>query len=138
VNLVVGVVAAVIVFSSVLVSNQIFVDQATVNRLDRDLAQAINNRLEALPGYEDVSSVAVVGRFYAYPNSVKTMQGDLNISGFMVAPHKLLSFTSGRSVAPASQEEQERANLECESVGVYPDVSSVFIIEGLAIVCLVR
>jgi len=123
---------------SILASNQIFTDQATVNRLDRNLASSIVVSLEENQGYEKVQSVAIVGRFYSYPLGVQTMQRDLNISAFMTAPHKLLSLISGKEFVPANPGDQELANRACLELPLYPAQGSVFVMGDIAVVCLHR
>ena len=122
--------------SSILSSNQIFSDQATVNRLDRNLAERIVIRLENTTSYEDSMSLAIVGRFYSYPVGVRTMQGDLNISAFWTTPYKLIEYVSGKPVVPAVGLSLEDAISECKNMDIFPAPSSVFIKNDVAVVCL--
>jgi hypothetical protein len=135
-RILVSVFVAISAVGGVMASNQIFSDQATINRLDRNLAERIVLRLEETQGYESSTSLAVVGRFYSYPIGVRTMQGDLNISAFMTTPYRLFEFTTGRPFVQASGEDLELAVSACDGVGVFPSKSSVFVLDSVAVVCL--
>jgi hypothetical protein len=129
-----------LLFSFVLLCNQILADQQRLNRWDAMFANRIVARLESLPTIEKVKYAHVEGGSPNYPLRLRTTEGDINVSAFHPpwAKVSVLSEASGYVFAKASGERETTGKAYCNAHKPWPDKEAVAIDEDLAIVCLPR
>jgi len=136
--------AAVVVVSVVTVAmiglnNQVLTDQLRLNIRDRDQMDYIISRLEATPGFRNVSRLMIVGGSWAYAGPILTVQGDLNSSAFVSDWSKLplaveISGYGFQTVyAPA---EVSTLHGLCATGEKWPSPESIHIVGQAAVVCI--
>jgi hypothetical protein len=117
-------------------------DQHRLNRRDAAKANRIVARLEELPGYSQVATVAVHGVQWAYPVALETVDHDLNISAFGAswAQPAILAEISGAAWGSGAADPAATAAAAsyCAGVEPWPGPAAVAIRGTLAIVCVGR
>jgi hypothetical protein len=121
-------------------SNRILAEQHRLNARDSSKANRIVARIEALPEFSRVTSVAVHGKPWRYPLAYRTADHDMNISAFGAdwAQVPLLAEVSGYAFVAADPAAQEMAAAYCREVEPWPGPQSIAIRAEVAIVCLAK
>jgi hypothetical protein len=130
--------SSLLAFGFVLMSNQIFADQARINEWDRAMAIRLISRLEMDDNFAEAKYLHVNGGWWGYPAVLKTVQGDMNTSAFN-GPVKveLLIQSTGYNFFPATKgEKAAKGEAYCSSAPKWPAAGSTRIDGDLAIVCL--
>ncbi|UVK46802.1 glucosyltransferase domain-containing protein [Mesorhizobium sp. AR07] len=127
-----------VVFSFIAANNQIFVDQARVATRDHNLAIRLMARLEGLPNFSVMKTIAVVG-YPAYsgtsiPTGIPTFNDSNWIYPWAIAP--MITELTGIPVKYAKPEGQTAAVEYCRSHQRWPAQDAATIQGELAIVCL--
>lgn len=137
-RMMIGVSVCVICVSYVGASNRILFDQRRLNLWDAQQANRIIARLEMLPHFPQMSSVAVIGGHWARSSKLSTAIGDMNVSALAVSWAKigLLEQATGYHFAEPAPAELEKAQAYCTSSPSWPASESVAIIDKLGVVCL--
>jgi len=122
----------------IFLSNQIFADQQRLNRWDDMMANRIISRLEMQPNFINTRLVYINGGSYGYPEKLRTMNGDMNISAFFPASSKihLLSHVSGYKFDMANGPKAETGEIYCKTKQPWPHAESVIVDNDLIIICL--
>ena len=134
-----AVLSGAIVLSFIGSGNHILDDQLRLNHRDALRANRIVARLEALPEFSRLQTVAVHGGGWAYPLGYRTVDHDMNISAFAPSWSKvsILRELSGYNVnAPADEATRAAAAAYCREARPWPAPESVVQRDRLAIVCL--
>ncbi|MCB5175205.1 glucosyltransferase domain-containing protein [Microvirga lenta] len=137
-RMMIGVSVCVICVSYIGASNRILFDQRRLNLWDAQQANRIIARLEMLPQFTQMSSVAVVGGHWARSSRLSTAIGDMNVSALAVSWAKigLLEQATGYHFAEPTPAELDKAQVYCASSPSWPASESVTIIDKLGVVCL--
>ena len=116
----------------------ILFDQRRMNLWDHQEASRIIARLEADPGFGEVTSLAVVGRRKAHPLALGTSSVDMNTSGLGSPWSKLGLFeqATGYRFASPTDAQWQAAIDYCGHGAVWPLPGSVGLVRELAVVCL--
>jgi hypothetical protein len=133
------VVAAIAIVSMIGMNNQVLSDQIRLNLRDQAQANRIIGRLEAMPEFESVSRLLIVGGSWGYPSPIATVQGDLNTSALYAEWSKLplIAEVSGYRLQPVMQpEEDSRLRSLCVTGQAWPSKGSIHIVGEAAVVCL--
>ena len=130
--------ALLAIFGYALKSNQIFADQLKVNQWDRLLVNRVVARMEQNPGFENVRFLSVHGGGWGYPEPMRSMQGDMNLSAFFPewSKIKIFSVVSGYAFKPAESQMQVAGAAYCAKAEKWPREGSVFIEGNLAVICM--
>ncbi|MBB4219335.1 MULTISPECIES: glucosyltransferase domain-containing protein [Variovorax] len=133
-----GVARCIILVGFVFLSNQILVDQQRLNDWDRLMANRIVSRLEMIPNFGEVKYVSISGGSWAFPEKLRTIQGDLNVSSFFPEHSKvsLLSEISGYKFEHADARGAAKGAEYCRDRRPWPHAESLAVFGDLAIVCL--
>lgn len=96
----------VVALSFLGASNEIFSDQVRLNLRDALATNRMIARLEALPGFGEVESVAIHGTFWRYPLGFRSTEYDMNVSAFGAgwAQLSILREISGYNLKPAADQ----------------------------------
>lgn len=132
-----------ILFSFILLSNQILADQKRLNDWEKMMANRIIARLETLSDFNKVNTIYVSSAEnwqpiqYYYPTGLHT---DILIPSFFYGDvdirNALLSEITGYKFNKAMPEQQLISENYCAHAQVWPHSESVTIKDNLAIVCL--
>lgn len=130
--------AFLIVLSFIGSNNRVLEDQLRLNVRDAHKASRIIGRLEALPGFRDIETVAVDGVDWFYPVHFKTQDHDMNISAFGadLAKPAILREMSGYDLKPATEAGVAAAAAYCREVQPWPGPDAVAIRDRVGILCL--
>ncbi len=130
--------AVLAIFGYALKSSQIFADQLKINQWDRLRVNRIVARLEQNLYFKDVQFLYIHGGGWGYPESLRSMQGDMNLSAFFPAwsKIKIFSVVSGYVFKPAEPHMQEVGRVYCEKAEKWPHESAVSIQGNLAVICM--
>ena len=128
----------VVLVGFIFLSNQIFADQQRINQWDRMEANRIISRLEMLPNFSDIRYVYVKKGSWGYPATLRTIQGDMNISAYAkeYASVQLLTEVSGYRFEKATGLRATEGEKYCEAKRPWPHGESVTIEDDMAIICL--
>ena len=109
-------------------------DQLRVNQWDAMFANRILGRLEAMPDYNQISRIMIIGGSTGYERKLRTMQYGMNISAFSrdFAIGSLLSEATGKDLVTVRQHSITYA--ACKAPWPSPD--SIVIREGTVLICL--
>ncbi|TPN26636.1 hypothetical protein FKO01_25520 [Mesorhizobium sp. B2-3-3] len=131
-------VLGLVVFSFIAQDNQIFIDQLRVGVRDHNLAVRIVSRLEALPNYADMKTVAGIGRRSDEGATIPTSTHGFNDSNFEYqwAVSPMLTELTGIPLRSPYQPEIDAGQAYCKAHAQWPAPESVVIHGELAIVCL--
>ena len=113
--------------------------QLRVNLRDLHQASRIFDRREAAPGYAAALKLVVNGGSWDYPDRVKKLWGDLNVSAFIALQSKanlIIEVSGAKLVASYQEQDLARGRSYCESVEPWPASRSVVVLDTLAVVCL--
>ncbi|MFY9822090.1 MAG: glucosyltransferase domain-containing protein [Thermoanaerobaculia bacterium] len=138
--------ATLVILSFIGSDNRILDDQQRLNQRDAMTANRIVARLESLPRFREIETVAVKGGSWRFPQRIATADHDMNISAFGAEWSKvqLLNEISGyrwkwgpdELLAMPGKAETRLAEEYCRDVEPWPGPQSVAIQDRLAIVCL--
>lgn len=128
----------VVVFAFIAQDNQIFIDQLRVGVRDHNLAIRIVSRLEALPNYSQIKSVAGFGRRHDTGAPIPTATHGFNDSTFEYqwAISPMLTELTGIPLRAPYQPEIDDGQAYCKDHAAWPAPEAVTIRGQLAIVCL--
>lgn len=120
--------------------NNIFYDQRRVNLWDVQQANRIIGRLEALPGFSSVRTLAMVGGSWGRPVALSTTVGDMNVSAIGVGWTQLplIEQATGYRFAAPNPAERAEAERYCDGVASWPAPEASIVRADLAIVCLAK
>lgn len=127
-----------LILGFIFVNNQIFADQQTIAQWDRFKANRIVSQLENNPDFHNIKRLYVNGGVWGYPVTLRTLQGDMNISAFFPPWSKrpLILESSGYKFGRPSSDDIKTGVELCLDREVWPGQNSVFVHGELAIVCL--
>lgn len=131
-------VGLVVIFISFIgINNQIFNDQLRVNMRDLATANRILMRIEALPESDQITAIVFNGGVWSFPSPIRTVEGDMNISGFYAswANLELMNELTGDDFKHGSPEMVAKADSYCKSAAKWPALKSVTKIDTAAVVC---
>jgi hypothetical protein len=132
-------ISALLVLSYLGTSNRILADQQRLNLRDQLKANRILADLEKESGFGEVSRLAVVGGDWAYPASLRTLDGLMNVSAFYSSARTAIFVeVSGRNFGEATAQDEARARAECAERQPWPSPEGVVVGGELAMVCLER
>ncbi len=133
-----GAARCVVLVGFVFLSNQILVDQQRLNDWDRLMANRIVSRLEMIPNFGEVKYININGGSWAFPEKLRTIQGDLNVSSFFPEHSKvsLLSEVSGYKFEYADAGGVAKGAEYCRDRQPWPHAESLAVFGDLAIICL--
>lgn len=119
-------------------SNRVLFEQRLVNTWDAHMVNRIIARLEARPGAEDATRMAVVGSSWPYTSELSTRFADFNGSALSKPWSRvgLLDQATGYRLMNASESEARLAEEYCSSVDPWPAPESAVVVGTVAIVCL--
>ncbi|BEP44985.1 hypothetical protein GmRootV15_55740 [Variovorax sp. V15] len=102
------------------------------------MANRIVSRLEMIPNFGEVKYVSISGGSWAFPEKLRTIQGDLNVSSFFPEHSKvsLLSEISGYKFEHADARGAAKGAEYCRDRRPWPHAESLAVFGDLAIVCL--
>jgi len=133
------VVLSVVTLAMIGLNNQVLTDELRVNIRDREQMNRIIGRLEATPGFRNVSRLMIVGGSWGYASPILAAQGDLNISAFYPAWSKLPLAREisgyGFQTVDAPGEVSTLHGL-CATGEKWPSPESMHIVGQAAVVCL--
>lgn len=136
---VIGIGLAIFLLSFIGIDEEILADQLRVNVRDFATANRMVMRIEALPGFRKITTVALSGTFPLYRSPILTMQGDMNIPALDAAWAKvgLLNEISGYRFGDAPETAQRQAEALCKGMPKWPEPESVATLgDSVAVVCL--
>lgn len=127
-----------VVFSFIAQDNQIFMDQMRVGVRDHNLAVRLVSRLEEMPNFADMKTIASVGRRSDAGAPIPTATHGFNDSNFEYqwAVSPMLTELTGLSLRSPYQPEIADAEVYCKDQAKWPAPGSLVIRGPLAIVCL--
>ena len=128
----------IILIGFVFLSNQMLADQQKINQWDKMTANRIIARLEMHSNFSKAKFVHINGGLWGFPASLRTPQGDMNISAFSPAWSKvpLLSEVSGYRFEKADGSKAAVGETYCADRQPWPNAESVTVENDLAIICL--
>lgn len=128
----------IVVFSFVAQDNQMLIDQQRVGVRDHNLAVRIVARLEALPNYSDIKTIAGFGRRYDTAAPIPTSTHGFNDSNFEYqwAVSPMLVELTGIPLRAPYQPEIDDGQEYCKSHAPWPAPESLVVRGQAAIVCL--
>jgi hypothetical protein len=128
----------IVLVAFIFLSNQILADQQRINRWDWMMANRIISRLEMHPNFSNVQFVHINGGSWGFPDNLRTVQGNINVSAFCEAWSKvpLLSEVSGYRFEAAIGPKAAIGEIYCENRPPWPHAESVTVDNDLAIICL--
>ena len=131
--------SVLLVLSFIGINNHVYIDQLRINMKDIQKANRILVRLEMLPDFTKIKTVAVVGTKWGYGTQIETVQGDMNISAFGADWSKLniINEVGGYDFLAASNEEIKVAEDFCKDQSILQNSEIPVRITGtLGMVCL--
>lgn len=132
--------ATSVLLVSALTTQSIFIDQQKINQSDATLAAEIASAIRLVDAENEAVEIAISGNFFSHVGRpIPTMQGDLNISAFMVDWAKyplVLSKLSDSAAKQALPNTQSAAARECLSRKSWPAEEAVFVLDQAVVVCL--
>ena len=132
--------AAVLCLSFAGMTNHILDDRLRANVRDSLETERLLSRLEAMPGFGSVESLAIVGGHWTWPSALDTAYYDGNISS-MTHPWSKVIFiddVTGYAFKGPTQAMIDAAGAYCAAAPVWPAEQSLAIRGDFAIVCLAR
>jgi hypothetical protein len=132
--------ALVLCVSFAGMTDHILDDRLRANLRDSMEIDRIVGRLEALPGFPAVQSLAFVGNPWTWPTSLDTVYWDTNISsmGHPWSKTVFINEVTGYSFQEPAPAMQQAAAGYCTNAPVWPAEQSLAIRGDFAIVCLAR
>jgi hypothetical protein len=129
-----------LVLQFLLESLGIFHDQRMMNNWDKNAAQQMVNRMQAIEGNNSVKVVHVDGGSWRYPLQLPSTFMDLNISAWAApwARVPLLNFSTGSAYRLAEGDEASYGARYCKINSSWPAKSSIAVFGHLGIICLGR
>lgn len=129
---------ALVFLSFIGINDQIFADQLRVNLRDFAEANRIVQRIESLPDFREIRSVAIAGGRWGYASPIRTVQNDMNISALFAEWAKIgvLNEASGYAFGEAAPDMKAKALEYCRSSPKWPAGESITRIDSVAVVCL--
>ena len=128
---------AVLVFAAI--TNRVFSDQQRLNLRELAEVSRIVGKLESLPGYQNVTSVAVVGSLPLYTSPLVMWNGGgLNYPALATDWSKVhvINEVSGKRFKAPNQWQQQMAAEVYNRSTRWPDPGSIAITNTLAVICL--
>ncbi|MBU1118709.1 glucosyltransferase domain-containing protein [Patescibacteria group bacterium] len=127
----------VVLFSFVGVNNKVFVDQIRINKFDFSSAIRITSLLEKQPNFSPSMPLYIDGRIQ-YTYLPVTMMYDMNVSALLQPWSKvsLLNESVGYSFLQPNPMQVDIGRKACEDAAKWPSEKSVFVVEGVGVVCL--
>jgi len=131
-----GVVLLCIAFG--LANAQILSDQLRINRWDAMQTNRLVARLEVLPLFANAKYLYVKDGQYAYPETLRMSAGDMNTAALFHPNSKrgIINTVTGYHFLAADNNRKYVAEKYCLTSKKWPDITSVAIIDDLAIICL--
>lgn len=133
------IISTILIFSFIGINNHVYIDQLRINMKDIQMANRIIVRLQMLPNFTKIKTIAFVGTRWGYGTQIKTLQGDMNISAFGAEWSRLnlINEVGGFDFSAASNNEVNIAKDLCGNESISPNSDFFVGVTGtLGVICL--